>query len=453
MSRVSSKKKEPCEVFINHRGKDTKENFASLLEARLASLGISAFLDKKSLKPGQNLVEEIEKGIDDCKVALAVCSPRYCNSWSCLTELAFMVEREKKIVTIFWDVRPAKLKLGLWGYLFWKKEDRRRFKAALKVARNIVGIRFNSKKGSRVTRPNLPPDPSVLVKSPEGCRNCSSDAPSVLPLRSGRTALDGSSLVLVGDAGRSRGSGGHLGHAPASCLRGVEAVDLTGNGAGRSRSSGGHLASAPASCLRGADAVDLNGNAARSWGSGGQHALHSHEMVHCSSCLRGSPVDDVEEHNGNAAKNTDGGEQHAQNNHVHAHCSSCLRGAPVTETVVLNGNAATNLGSGGQFSGKSLDLCRLANPPDSDPRTAEVHAARGSSPSDNVCASSKGYARQQGHEGTFGASQQRHLSGVGSSVAKENLKETEEDVAPNTSGVKANMGLIYPMHMSFPVED
>ncbi|GAB4835622.1 hypothetical protein Ancab_000530 [Ancistrocladus abbreviatus] len=274
-------------------------------------------------------------------------------------------------------------------------------------------------RSSRVTRPNLPPDPSVLVKSPEGCRNCSSDAPSVLPLRSGRTALDGSSLVLVGDAGRSRGSGGHLGHAPASCLRGAEAVDLTGNGAGRSRSSGGHLASAPASCLRGADAVDLNGNAARSWGSGGQHALHSHEMVHCSSCLRGSPVDDVEEHNGNAAKNTDGGEQHAQNNHVHAHCSSCLRGAPVTEAVVLNGNAATNLGSGGQFSGKSLDLCRLANPPDSDPRTAEVHAARGSSPSDNVCASSKGYARQQGHEGTFGASQQRHLSGVGSSVFDE----------------------------------
>ncbi|GAB4837064.1 hypothetical protein Ancab_001978 [Ancistrocladus abbreviatus] len=277
-------------------------------------------------------------------------------------------------------------------------------------------------RSSRVTRPNLPPDPSVLVKSPEGCRNCSSDAPSVLPLRSGRTALDGSSLVLVGDAGRSRGSGGHLGHAPASCLRGAEAVDLTGNGAGRSRSSGGHLASAPASCLRGADAVDLNGNAARSWGSGGQHALHSHEMVHCSSCLRGSPVDEVEEHNGNAAKNTDGGEQHAQNNHVHAHCSSCLRGAPVTETVVLNGNAATNLGSGGQFSGKSLDLCRLANPPDSDPRTAEVHAARGSSPSDNVCASSKGYARQQGHEGTFGASQQRHLSGVGSSVLSDSRR-------------------------------
>ncbi|GAB4829864.1 hypothetical protein Ancab_019510, partial [Ancistrocladus abbreviatus] len=199
-------------------------------------------------------------------------------------------------------------------------------------------------RSSRVTRPNLPPDPSVLVKSSEGCRNCSSDAPGVLPLRSGRTALDGSSLVLVGDAGRSRGSGGHLGHAPASCLRGAEAVDLTGNGAGRSRSSGGHLASAPASCLRGADAVDLNGNVARSWGSGGQHALHSHEMVHCSSCLRGSPVDDVEEHNGNAAKNTDGGEQHAQNNHVHAHCSSCLRGAPVIEAVVLNGNAATNLG-------------------------------------------------------------------------------------------------------------
>ncbi|GAB4845974.1 hypothetical protein Ancab_024978 [Ancistrocladus abbreviatus] len=202
------------------------------------------------------------------------------------------------------------------------------------------------------------------------------------------------------------------------------------------------MRSAPASCLRGADAVDLNGNAARSWGSGGQHALHSHEMVHCSSCLRGSPVDDVEEHNGNAAKNTDGGEQHAQNNHVHAHCSSCLRGAPVTETVVLNGNAATNLGSGGQFSGKSLDLCRLANPPDSDPRTAEVHAARGSSPSDNVCASSKGYARQQGHEGTFGASQQRHLSGVGSSVILDTGLEM-----PNFKTIMENLTELTEVHL------
>ncbi|GAB4849861.1 hypothetical protein Ancab_004660 [Ancistrocladus abbreviatus] len=184
----------------------------------------------------------------------------------------------------------------------------------------------------------------MFVNSPEGRRNCSSDAPGVLPLQSGRAALDGSPLVLVGDAGRSRGSGGHLGHAPASCLRGAEAVDLNGNAAGRSRSSGGHLASAPASCLRGADAVDLNGNAAASKGSGGQHVLHSHEMVHCSSCLRGSPIDEAMELNGNAAKNTDGGEQHAQNNHVHSHCSSCLRGAPVIEAVVLNGNAATNLG-------------------------------------------------------------------------------------------------------------
>ncbi|GAB4826913.1 hypothetical protein Ancab_033792 [Ancistrocladus abbreviatus] len=135
-------------IFISHKGKDTKNNFASLVEERFSDLGISAFLDRKSLKAGQNLVDKIENAIKECEVGLVVFSPRFCDSRSCLRELARMLELEKRIVPIFWDVKPENLKIGLWAFLFWKKEDRRRFKVALELDRKIVGLEFNSKEGN-----------------------------------------------------------------------------------------------------------------------------------------------------------------------------------------------------------------------------------------------------------------------------------------------------------------
>ncbi|GAB4826911.1 hypothetical protein Ancab_033790 [Ancistrocladus abbreviatus] len=113
------------EVFISHRGKDTKKNFASLVEERFSDLGVSAFLDRKSLKAGQNLVDKNENAIKECKVGLVVFSPCYCHS-----------------------SRQINLKIGLWAFLFWRQVDRRRFKVALELARKIVGLEFNSKEGN-----------------------------------------------------------------------------------------------------------------------------------------------------------------------------------------------------------------------------------------------------------------------------------------------------------------
>ncbi|GAB4831242.1 hypothetical protein Ancab_005255 [Ancistrocladus abbreviatus] len=83
-------------VFLNHRGEDTKNNFSMLLYNRLKERGINTFFDIKSMKPGEDLADRILTEIHECKVGVVVFSAAYCDSKSCLRELALMVELKKK---------------------------------------------------------------------------------------------------------------------------------------------------------------------------------------------------------------------------------------------------------------------------------------------------------------------------------------------------------------------
>lgn len=70
------------DVFINHRGIDTKGNLASLLYDYLSRLNARPFLDKNTMGPGDNLKERINTAIRDCKVKtqgqeLRLCSYYY----------------------------------------------------------------------------------------------------------------------------------------------------------------------------------------------------------------------------------------------------------------------------------------------------------------------------------------------------------------------------------------
>ncbi|MCP6606379.1 toll/interleukin-1 receptor domain-containing protein, partial [Klebsiella pneumoniae] len=68
------------DVFINHRGVDTKHNVAHLLYDRIEHLSggrVRSFLDNKSMGPGDRLGESIDEGIRQCKVAVAIFSKRY----------------------------------------------------------------------------------------------------------------------------------------------------------------------------------------------------------------------------------------------------------------------------------------------------------------------------------------------------------------------------------------
>ncbi|QCD76717.1 TIR domain-containing protein-like [Vigna unguiculata] len=134
-----------CDVFINHRGIDTKRNVAGLLYDNLTRIGVRSFLDSMNMKPGDRLFQHIDRGILGCKVGVAVFSPRYCDSYFCLHELALLMESNKRVVPIFYDVKPSQLSVKDNGTC--PPSDLQRFAFALEDAKNTVGLTFDSLNG------------------------------------------------------------------------------------------------------------------------------------------------------------------------------------------------------------------------------------------------------------------------------------------------------------------
>lgn len=134
-----------CDVFINHRGIDTKRNVAGLLYHHLRCLHLRPFLDSKNMKPGDKLFDKIDEAIRECKVGIAVFSPMYCDSYFCLHELSKMVELKKRIVPVFCDVKPSELRVKDDGSR--PKHEIDRFRAALEEARYTVGLTFDTLTG------------------------------------------------------------------------------------------------------------------------------------------------------------------------------------------------------------------------------------------------------------------------------------------------------------------
>lgn len=135
----------PCDVFLNHRSTDTKRTVATLLYDYLRRQGLSPFLDEKSMRPGDKLFDKINGAIFESRIGVAVFSPRYCESYFCLHELALLMECGKKVIPIFCDVKPSQLRV--LNNPKWSAEELRRFKEALEEAKDTVGLTFNSSKG------------------------------------------------------------------------------------------------------------------------------------------------------------------------------------------------------------------------------------------------------------------------------------------------------------------
>lgn len=137
-----------CDVFINHRSIDTKKTVAGLLYYHLTGLGLRAFLDSKSMKPGDSLYEKIDAGIRSCRVGVAVFSPSYCESKFCLHELALLMESKKRVIPIFCDVKPSELRVTsslVNGSC--SESELERYRAALEEAKLTVGVTFDCANG------------------------------------------------------------------------------------------------------------------------------------------------------------------------------------------------------------------------------------------------------------------------------------------------------------------
>lgn len=99
------------DVFLNHRGCDTKNNFVCHLYYRLRSHGIRVFLDKEEMEEGYDLTDQIEAAIRNSSVHLAIFSEKYAESKWCLDELVLMVKSGATIIPVFFkNVEPFHLR-------------------------------------------------------------------------------------------------------------------------------------------------------------------------------------------------------------------------------------------------------------------------------------------------------------------------------------------------------
>ncbi|GLJ08130.1 hypothetical protein SUGI_0081830 [Cryptomeria japonica] len=99
------------DVFINHRGIDSKETLASLIYHNLQNKGYNAFLDKKSIQVGKRIPKSILGAIRTASVHVAIFSANYANSTWCLKELYLMLKSGVPIVPVFCGVQPSELRM------------------------------------------------------------------------------------------------------------------------------------------------------------------------------------------------------------------------------------------------------------------------------------------------------------------------------------------------------
>ena len=144
-NQIQSLRRPPCDVFINHRCIDTKRTISGLLFNHLSGLGLHPFLDSKNMKPGDKLFDNIDRAIHESKVGVAVFSPRYCESYFCLHELALLMETKKRVIPIFCDVKPSQLHVKDNGRCH--PRELQRFAHALEEAKYTVGLTFDTLEG------------------------------------------------------------------------------------------------------------------------------------------------------------------------------------------------------------------------------------------------------------------------------------------------------------------
>lgn len=98
------------DVFLSFRGPDTRQGFVDCLYNYLLDAGIRVYKDDDELSIGQP-IDEILSAIENSKICMPVFSRSFASSSWCLREVAKMVELEKEIVPIFYDVVPDDVKL------------------------------------------------------------------------------------------------------------------------------------------------------------------------------------------------------------------------------------------------------------------------------------------------------------------------------------------------------
>lgn len=164
MEHVTELEPSLYQVFINHRGPDTKKTLASLIYHRLTRDGLHVFLDKEEIQTGDKISPAILSAIRSASVHITIFSPGFADSNWCLEEY-FLIkesseERRSMIIPVFYDVEPADLRhieSRCYAAAFESHKLKGRYpieqveiwKEALKEAAEIKGLIYKRKESNQ----------------------------------------------------------------------------------------------------------------------------------------------------------------------------------------------------------------------------------------------------------------------------------------------------------------
>jgi hypothetical protein len=101
---------QPYDIFISHRGPDTKEQFCKWLRNELHRCGYHAFLDDTDLPISADAWETMKGNLRRAKLVIVVLSKAFGRSQWCLDELKMALAMEgKEVLPVFYDVMPEDL--------------------------------------------------------------------------------------------------------------------------------------------------------------------------------------------------------------------------------------------------------------------------------------------------------------------------------------------------------
>lgn len=115
------------QVFLSFSGSDTRRGFTDCLYQMMIHAGIRVFIDEDDQPVGEEIAKILE-AIGSSLICMPVLSRSYASSKWCLRELTKMVELNKTIVPIFYDVTPQDVKLQTNLYVgAFRKHARRHY--------------------------------------------------------------------------------------------------------------------------------------------------------------------------------------------------------------------------------------------------------------------------------------------------------------------------------------
>ncbi|XP_010243120.1 PREDICTED: TMV resistance protein N-like [Nelumbo nucifera] len=144
------------DVFLSFRGEDTRKNFTDHLYTALVQRGINTFRDDEALRRGEEITPDLEKAIEESRIAIAVLSRNYASSRWCLEELVKILECRKTkgqwVIPLFYDVDSSDVReqTGSFAEAFARHETRsdlgeitekvRRWREALAQVADLSGL-------------------------------------------------------------------------------------------------------------------------------------------------------------------------------------------------------------------------------------------------------------------------------------------------------------------------